>query len=72
MTAEAVMRTVGVLACATSLSLLSTIFAYATANVANLRWDGSFCAARECASTVTLFDPARVQRTRIAALPSRA
>lgn len=72
MTAEAVMRTVGVLACATSLSLLSTIFAYATVNAASLRWDGTFCAMQTCASAVTLFDPAKVQRTRIAALPSRA
>ena len=72
MTAEAVMRTVGVIACATSFSLLSTILAYATVNAANLRWDGSFCATQSCTGTVTLFDPARVQRTRIAALPSRA
>ena len=72
MTADVVTRTIGVLTCATTLSLLSTIIAYAAVNVAPLRWDGSFCTAGECASTVTLFDPARVQRVRIASLPSRA
>ena len=72
MSAEAVMRTIGVLTCATTLSLFSTIVAYAAVNVVPLRWDGSFCAARECAGTVTFFDVTRVQRTRIAALPTRA
>lgn len=48
MTAELVSRAVAVLATATTLSLLSTIVAYAAVNAQPLRWDGSFCAAREC------------------------
>ena len=48
MSAELIMRTAGVLACATTLSLFTTIAAYAAVNVAPLKWDGSFCTAREC------------------------
>ena len=42
------MRTFAVLACATTLSLFTTIVAYAAVNVAPLKWDGSFCSAKEC------------------------
>ena len=64
MTAESVMHTVGVLTCATTLSLFSTIFAYAAVNVAPLRWDGSMCAAQQCSniSLVAKSVPVRVAR----------
>ena len=54
MSAELMMRSAGVLACATTLSLFTTIAAYAAVNVAPLRWDGSFCTARECAAVVVV------------------
>ena len=70
MSAELAMRTVAVLACATTLSLLTTIAAYAAVNVAPLKWDGSFCSAKECLSAVTK-DTSRA-RMRVAKLPGRA
>lgn len=72
MNAELVMRTVGVLACATTLSLFTTIAAYAAVSVAPLKWDGSFCTARECGAAVALLREGTTARTAIAALPARA
>ena len=46
MTAEAAMRTISILTCATTLSLFTTIVAYAAVNVAPLKWDGSLCAGQ--------------------------
>lgn len=54
MSADLIMRTAGVLACATTLSLFTTIAAYAAVNVAPLKWDGSFCTARECATGMSV------------------
>lgn len=54
MSCELMMRSVGVLACATTLSLFTTIAAYAAVNVAPLKWDGSFCSARDCSSAVAM------------------
>ena len=68
MSADLVTRTVGVLACATTLSLFTTIVAYAAVNVAPLKWDGSFCAARECSSAVALLDTRGRDRSRVARL----
>ena len=48
MSSESVLHTVGVLTCATTLSLFSTIVAFAAVNVAPLRWDGSMCANQQC------------------------
>lgn len=67
MTTEIVMRTVGVLACATTLSLLTTIAAYAAVNCAPLRWDGTFCAATACDSAVAMMRDTSRARTRLAA-----
>lgn len=53
MTAE-VMRNIGVLACATTLSLFTTIVAYAATNVSTLKWDGSFCTINECGRTLAM------------------
>ena len=66
MSAEAVMRTVGVLTCATTLSLFSTIVAYAAVNVAPLKWDGSMCTARHCGSMVTMIEDRRSARMQLA------
>ena len=46
MSVESIMHTVGVLTCATTLSLFTTIVAYAAVNVAPLKWDGSLCAGQ--------------------------
>ncbi len=54
MSCELVMRSVGVMACATTLSLFTTIAAYAAVNVAPLKWDGSFCSARDCGAAVAM------------------
>ena len=69
MSAELVMRTVGVLACATTLSLLTTIAAYAAVNCAPLKWDGSFCAPRSCGVGVALTRDTSRARMRVAKLP---
>ena len=71
MSVELVARTVGVMACATTLSLLTTIAAYAAVNVAPLKWDGSFCSAKECASAVAVTGNAKV-RTVAKPAPARA
>ena len=68
MSADIVSRTVGVLACATTLTLFSTIFAYAAVNVAPLKWDGSFCSAQDCRGTVALFDRTGQKPSKIARL----
>lgn len=54
MSYELVMRSVGVMACATTLSLFTTIAAYAAVNVAPLKWDGSFCSARDCSGAIAM------------------
>ena len=69
MNVEIVMRTVGVLACATTLSLLTTIAAYAAVNCAPLKWDGTFCSAKACDSAVALIRDTSSARTRLAAGP---
>ena len=72
MSAELVMRTAGVLACATTLSLFTTIAAYAAVSVAPLKWDGSFCTARECGATLALIkEPVRAPQ-KVAVVPTRA
>ena len=71
MSPEAVMRTFGVLACATTLSLFTTIVAYAAVNVAPLKWDGSFCTANECSSTVAVLNDGQRVGSRFARLGSR-
>lgn len=71
MSAELVMRTVGVLTCATTLSLLTTIAAYAAVNIAPLKWDGSFC-TEECVAAVMVTRHDASARVRIARLPARA
>lgn len=72
MTADLVMRTAAVLACAATLSLFSTIVAYAAVNVAPLKWDGSFCAGRECVSAVAVLDDSVRIRSRVASREARA
>lgn len=72
MSAELAMRTVAVLACATTLSLLTTIAAYAAVNVAPLKWDGSFCSAKDCLSAVSLIQDTSRARMRVARLPARS
>lgn len=72
MSAELVMRTAGVLACATTLSLFTTIAAYAAVNVAPLKWDGSFCTAKECGAAIAVARDKRREPLRIAKVPGRA
>jgi hypothetical protein len=72
MSAELVMRTAGVLACATTLSLITTIAAYAAVHVAPLKWDGTFCTAKECASAPAVARDKRPVPTRYAKGPARA
>lgn len=72
MSVDLVARTVGVLACATTLSLLTTIAAYAAVNVAPLKWDGSFCTTRECASAVAVTGHGAKVRTVAKPAPARA
>ena len=72
MSADLVMRTVGVLACATTLSLFSTIAAFAAVNVAPLKWDGSFCSTRVCDSAVATRRDADRPRIQLAKLPARS
>ena len=71
MSAEFIMRTAGVMACATTLSLFTTIAAYAAVNVAPLKWDGTFCSAKDCAALARGKD-VTPQRMRVAVLPARA
>lgn len=67
MSAELATRTAAVLACATTLSLITTIAAYAAANVAPLRWDGSFCTRAECTTSVSFMaEPERGKPVRLA------
>ena len=72
MSAELVMRTVGVLACATTLSLFTTIAAYAAVNCAPLKWDGSFCPTKSCDSAVALMRDTSRARMHVARLPREA
>lgn len=72
MSAELVMRTAGVLACATTLSLFTTIAAFAAVNVAPLKWDGSFCTARECATAMVAHRDKWTTPMRVAKGPARA
>jgi hypothetical protein len=72
MSAEMLMRTVGVLTCATTLSLFTTIAAYAAVSVAPLKWDGSFCTARECGAAVALMRDTGTARLKLAELPARS
>ena len=72
MSAEAVMRTAAVLTCATTLSLFGTIVAYAAANVAPLRWDGSLCRASQCGSAIVTTDVATLARIRNARIAAHA
>ncbi len=72
MSAEFVMRTVAVMACATTLSLLTTIAAYAAVNIAPLNWDGTFCSTRHCETAVALTRDASRERVRVARLPGQS
>lgn len=72
MSTELVMRTVGVLACATTLSLFTTIAAYAAVSVAPLKWDGSFCTATECGAAVAFMRDTSRARLSVAGLPARS
>ena len=72
MSAELIMRTAAVLACATTLSLFTTIAAYAAISVAPLKWDGSFCTARECGAALAAARDKSQARQRFARVPARA
>ena len=68
MSVESIMHTVGVLTCATTLSLFTTIVAYAAVNVAPLKWDGSLCAGQHCGvSMVANSGAARIRVARAGA-----
>jgi hypothetical protein len=64
MTVE-VMRNVSLVACVATLSLLSTAMAYAAGNVAALKWDGSFCAARCSARLLAHGQPAQLAQLQL-------
>lgn len=66
MSAETVMHTVGVLTCATTLSLFTTIVAFAAVNVAPLKWDGSLCADNHCIRSAHVLDDRFAVRMQIA------
>ncbi len=73
---EEIVRLVGLVACTATLSLFTTVVAYAAVNVANLRWDGQFCTAHTCkpvliAERQMKRPAARLERPRLAGLPAR-
>jgi hypothetical protein len=49
---EEIVRLVSLVACTTTLSLFTTVVAFAAVNVASLRWDGSFCTAQSCRASL--------------------
>ena len=74
---EEIIRLVGLAACTATLSLFTTVVAYAAVNVANLRWDGQFCTAHTCKPVLIAEhqmkrSATRPQQPRLAALPARA
>lgn len=74
---EEIVRLVGLVACTATLSLFTTVVAYAAVNVASLRWDGQFCTAHTCkpvliAEHQVKQSPVRLVRPRLAGLPARA
>lgn len=71
MSAEQVARTVAVMTTAMTLSLFTTIAAFAAVSVAPLNWDGSFCTAQPCASAVALRPETPKGRYSVAALPKQ-
>jgi hypothetical protein len=54
MTAEQAARSVATVATAMTLSLFTTIAAFAAVSVAPLKWDGTFCTANACAAGMML------------------
>jgi len=70
MRSELVMRAVAVLACATTLSLFSTIAAYAAVNIVPLKWDGTFCASSACQG-IALAHDTKISRVHVARLPAK-
>ena len=72
MSAELIMRSVGVLASATTLSLLTTIAAYAAVNVAPLRWDGTFCTTASCGAAFALTRDTSHARALVGRPPAQA
>lgn len=74
---EEIVRLVSLVACTATLSLFSTVVAFAAVNVVSLRWDGSFCTGQRCASSMIAERGVKkvgtkTPRPRIAALPARA
>jgi hypothetical protein len=74
---EEIVRLVGLVACTATLSLFSTVVAFAAVNVASLRWDGTFCTAQLCKPVLIAEQQMkrsvqRAQRPRLASLPARA
>jgi hypothetical protein len=74
---EEIVRLVGLVACTATLSLFSTVVAFAAVNVASLRWDGSFCTAQMCKPVLIAEQQMKralykAPRPRLASLPARA
>jgi|GEM_PF-5984952 len=74
---EEIVRLVGLVACTATLSLFSTVVAFAAVNVASLRWDGTFCTAAVCKPVLIAEQPVkrvlpRTPRPQLAGLPARA
>ena len=73
---EEIVRLVALVACTATLSLFSTVVAFAAVNVASLRWDGSFCTAHSCKASLYAvqqhkFVLPQAARPRLAGLPAR-
>jgi hypothetical protein len=74
---EEIVRLVGLVACTATLSLFSTVVAFAAVNVASLRWDGTFCTAQMCKPVLIAERQMkraihRAPRPQLAGLPARA
>ena len=72
MTADYLVHSIAVLACATTLSLFTTIAAYATVNVAAAKSNGPACTTAACASALAAQRLKQPKPQRVAKAPSQA
>jgi hypothetical protein len=66
MSADFMMRSVATMACAFTLSLFTTIAAYATVNVAAAKTGGPSCSMAKCASALAVASTVAAKPTRLA------
>ncbi len=70
--AEFVMRSIAIMACATALSLFTTIAAYAAVNVVTAKNDGLVCKTEACASVQAAALAKSAKPAKVARVPSHA